>query len=81
MVVRAVRGVKKGSWFKCPNGHYYCIGDCGGAMVQANCPECGAVIGGKNHRLVGSNLHAPEMDGSSHPAWSEGANMANYEFP
>ena len=26
-IVKAV-GLSKGHWFKCPNGHYYCIGEC-----------------------------------------------------
>lgn len=29
-VVKAI-GHTKGHWFKCPNGHFYCIGECGGA--------------------------------------------------
>jgi hypothetical protein len=24
--------IGRGHWNKCPNGHYYAIGDCGGAM-------------------------------------------------
>lgn len=79
MLVNAV-GLKAGHWFKCENGHLYCIGECGGAMEESKCPECGVVIGGQRHRLADGNVHAPEMDGSSHPAWSEQANMANYEF-
>ena len=43
-------------------------------------PECGMAIGGQQHRLTDGNVHAPEMDGSSHSAGSEQANMANYEF-
>lgn len=38
-----------GHWFKCPNGHYFAIGDCGGAMETSKCPDCGAKIGGANH--------------------------------
>ena len=79
MVVKAV-GLKKGHWFKCPEGHYYCIGECGGAMQKAKCMECGAVIGGERHTLTSGNLHAPEMDGSRFAAWSEAANLNNYRF-
>ena len=25
----------KGHWYKCPNGHVYAIGDCGGATVES----------------------------------------------
>ena len=78
-IVKAV-GSKKGSWYKCVNGHFYCIGQCGGAMETAQCPECGAVIGGQSHRLATGNEHAPEMDDSRHAAWSEGANMANFDL-
>lgn len=61
MVVKAV-GLKKGHWFRCSNGHYYCIGECGGAMETAKCPECGVVIGGQQHRLAEDNYRAPEME-------------------
>lgn len=76
-IVEAV-GLKKGHWFKCPQGHIYAIGECGGAMVRSKCPECGAVIGGANHTLEEGNELAPEMDGARHPAWSEQANLENY---
>lgn len=45
------------------------IGDCGGAMETAKCPECKADIGGTSHRLAQGNAHAPQMDGSNAPAW------------
>lgn len=77
-IVKAI-GLPKGHWFKCPNGHFYCIADCGGAMVTAKCPECGSTIGGGNHRLREDNQLAPEMDGAQHAAWSEGANLANFD--
>ena len=38
-----------------------------------------AVIGGANHQLEEGNELAPEMDGASHAAWSEQANLLNYE--
>ena len=71
-------GLKKGHWYKCPQGHIYAITECGGAMEKSTCPDCGAVIGGENHRLVEDNQVATEMDGARHPAWSEQANMENY---
>jgi len=76
-IVNAI-GLSKGHWFKCPNGHIYCIGECGGAMQLAKCPECKADIGGKSHQLTTGNVHAPEMDNSHHAAWSDAANLANY---
>jgi hypothetical protein len=45
----------QGHWFTCPNGHIYYIGECGGAMQQSSCPECGAVVGGIDHRLAAGN--------------------------
>ncbi|CAG4956216.1 unnamed protein product [Colias eurytheme] len=78
LVVKAV-GLKAGHWFKCPNGHFYCIGECGGAMQVSKCPECGEAIGGSSHRLLATNSHARELDGSQFPAWSEQYNnMANF---
>ncbi|XP_064087988.1 NFX1-type zinc finger-containing protein 1-like isoform X2 [Macrobrachium nipponense] len=74
-------GLKQGHWYKCPNGHIYCITECGGAMVEANCPECGARIGGGSHSLRSDNQVATEMDGAEHPAWSEHYNdMENFIF-
>ena len=79
MIIRALNA-KPGSWYNCPNGHVYNIGDCGGAMVESVCPECKSTIGGSRHRLLDDNTHAGEFDGSRHAAWSIGANMGNYEF-
>uniref|UniRef100_A0A1X7ULC4 RZ-type domain-containing protein n=1 Tax=Amphimedon queenslandica TaxID=400682 RepID=A0A1X7ULC4_AMPQE len=36
---------EEGAWYKCPNGHFYAIGECGGATQVTKCPECGADIG------------------------------------
>ena len=79
MIIKAI-GAKPGSWYKCPMGHYYQIGDCGGAMQTSQCPECGAKIGGRNHQLLATNQHAGEFDNSGHAAWSEGANMLNFNL-
>ncbi|XP_072385751.1 NFX1-type zinc finger-containing protein 1-like isoform X2 [Diabrotica undecimpunctata] len=76
-IVKAM-GFKQGHWYKCPNGHPYCIADCGGAMVTSICNECKAPIGGTSHRLLSTNRVATEMDGARHGAWSEQANMNNY---
>lgn len=62
-------GLQSGHWYKCPNDHVYCITECGGAMVESNCPECGARIGGGGHRLRSDNNIATEMDGATTPAW------------
>ena len=38
--VVAAMGPARGHWYSCSNGHVYNIGDCGGATVEANCPDC-----------------------------------------
>ena len=79
-IVKAI-GLTKGHWFKCPNGHYYCIGECGGATEESTCPDCGKRIGGQSHALRADNRLAPEMDGARHAAWSEAANnMDNFDL-
>ena len=79
-IVKAI-GLTKGHWFKCPNGHYYCIGECGGATEEGNCPDCGKRIGGQSHALRADNQFAPEMDGARYAAWSEAANnMDNFDL-
>jgi hypothetical protein len=67
-IVKAM-GMRQGHWFKCPNGHVYVIGDCGGATEESTCNECGAKIGGGSHRLRQDNQLAPEMDGATRGAW------------
>lgn len=57
-------GLKSGAFYKCKNGHYYTIGECGGAMQESKCPDCGEIIGGKDHNLAAGNSHAGEFDGS-----------------
>ena len=42
-------------WYQCPNGHAYVIGECGLAMIESRCPECGEKIGGKDHQLLKTN--------------------------
>jgi hypothetical protein len=80
MVVKAM-GLTQGHWFKCKNGHVYCIGECGGAMQISRCPECNCEIGGTNHTLLADNQLASEMDGAQHAAWSETANnFANFNL-
>ena len=64
--------------FNSLSGHIYTIGDCGGAMVESKCPECDGTIRGGSHRLRSDNKVASEMDGATHAAWSEQANMMNY---
>ncbi|XP_029006831.1 NFX1-type zinc finger-containing protein 1 [Betta splendens] len=78
MIVSAMN-MRPGHWHKCPNGHIYIITDCGGAMERRKCPDCDATIGGSNHRLDEGNQVASEMDGATHPAWSEANNILNFD--
>lgn len=48
---------------RCPNGHVYVIGNCGGAVETARCAECGATIGGSGHRLAEGNTAAADLNG------------------
>lgn len=80
-MIHKAMGMSAGHWYKCPNGHTYCITECGGAMQIGKCNECGAAIGGQNHALLSTNRHDGEMDGSRFAAWSEQANnMRNFQF-
>lgn len=54
------------------------IGDCGGDTVESKCPECNATIGGSSHRLRDDNQFAGERT-AQYPAWSEQANLLNYQ--
>ena len=48
-------------WYECPNGHSYVIGECGGAMEESRCPDCGARVGGGRHQLLGTNRRATDF--------------------
>lgn len=55
-----------GHWFKCPNGHIYVIGDCGGATEGLRLLSVREVIGGKPH--TGKKHRLASRDGwSPHP--------------
>lgn len=67
--VIAALGMRQGHWFKCRNGHPYVITECGGAMQESTCNECGAPIGGRNHQLRSDNELATEIDSAAQPAY------------
>ena len=48
-------------WYQCPKGHPYFIGECGGAMQESTCPECGEAVGGGNHSLQSGNVRADDF--------------------
>ena len=51
-----------GHWYTCANGHPFTIGECGGPMEEARCPQCGAAIGGHHHVMVGGAQRAEELE-------------------
>ena len=57
-----VLSAARGHIYRCPNGHYYIIGECGGANQAGRCPDCGARIGGGSHRLAGNNVRINERE-------------------
>lgn len=80
-MIHKAMGLTQGHWFKCPNGHTYCITECGGAMEKSTCPDCKEEIGGTNHSLLSSNTLASDMDGAQFAAWSDTANnMGNWDI-
>ncbi|EAW11252.1 putative NF-X1 finger and helicase domain protein [Aspergillus clavatus NRRL 1] len=51
-----------GHWYHCRNGHPFTIGECGGAMQESSCPECGAPVGGRDHRVVEGVRRAEDLE-------------------
>ena len=43
------------TWYKCPKGHPYTVGECGRPMEESVCPECNSKIGGLNHNPANQN--------------------------
>ena len=46
------------TWYRCPEGHLYVVGECGGPMQESRCPECGKKIGGRDHVPANGNVVA-----------------------
>jgi hypothetical protein len=53
-----------GHWYYCRNGHPFTIGECGGAMEQTACPECGEPVGGREHRVAEGVMRADDLETS-----------------
>jgi hypothetical protein len=51
-----------GHWYTCANGHPFAVAGCGLPMVEARCPECGAVVGGQDHVPAEGVQRAREID-------------------
>jgi hypothetical protein len=54
----SVSSFMRGHLHQCPNGHFFVIGECGGAMQESRCVECGAVVGGSSHQLASGSQQA-----------------------
>jgi len=50
LVYEAMRA-ERVTWYRCPKGHLYSVGECGGPVMTTRCshPGCGAKIGGVGH--------------------------------
>ncbi|KAG8227285.1 hypothetical protein J437_LFUL004834, partial [Ladona fulva] len=53
-IVKAIN-LHQGHWYTCPNGHVYAIGNCGQAVQESRCNECGERIGGGGQRHLPTN--------------------------
>jgi hypothetical protein len=51
-----------GHAYRCSSNHLFFIGECGMAMQESTCPDCGEKIGGSNHTLNGTNSHAQDFE-------------------
>lgn len=51
-----------GHWYMCVQGHPFTVGECGMPMEQAQCPECGAPVGGRNHAAAEGVRPAREIE-------------------
>ncbi|RHZ53052.1 hypothetical protein CDV55_103786 [Aspergillus turcosus] len=51
-----------GHWYYCRNGHPFTIGECGGAVQQTACPECGEPVGGREHRVAEGVTRADDLE-------------------
>ncbi|GLJ17596.1 hypothetical protein SUGI_0306450 [Cryptomeria japonica] len=65
----------RGDWYKCPNGHFYVVGECGGPMQNSKCPDCKAVVGGK----PAEGNSDVDIDGSSDLASSNDTGLAGLD--
>ena len=50
LIYEAMRA-ERVTWWRCPRGHLYSVGECGGPVMATRCshPGCGLPIGGRNH--------------------------------
>ena len=51
-----------GHWYYCANGHPFTVGECGAPMETARCPQCGATVGGDDHRPAEGVRRANDLE-------------------
>ncbi|XP_054544611.1 E3 ubiquitin-protein ligase RNF213 isoform X2 [Talpa occidentalis] len=49
---RTWKGLEGVRWYTCPNGHPCSVGECGMPMEHSVCVDCGAPVGGEQHKPV-----------------------------
>lgn len=52
----------RGHIHRCPNDHWFVIGECGGPMEEAICPDCGSRVGGTHHNFLPGQSRARDAD-------------------
>lgn len=52
-----------GHWYYCVNGHPFTVGECGMPMQTSRCPQCGATVGGTDHRAAAGVTRATDLEG------------------
>jgi len=50
-----------GHFYQCQCGYQYFVGECGGPMQEALCPQCKRTIGGRDH-VVAGGVRLAKMD-------------------
>jgi len=52
----------RGHIHRCPNDHWFVIGECGGPMEVAICPDCGSRVGGTHHNFLPGQSRTRDSD-------------------
>jgi len=73
---------RPGEWYVCGNCEYpYFIGECSKPMQKTQCPDCGGVLGGENHKFLGKRRVASRQDRTKtgHVLGEPGSRLTNSE--
>ena len=49
------------TWYSCPNGHAYAIGNCGQPVEAGRCPSCKVDVGGARYAFAGTGLNVQQV--------------------